>query len=374
MRRLVLTACAACACAALALAAPPPGPADWTSVDPGAAGLATERLQAMETAIRAGELKKVTSVLVARRGQLAYEKYFVGDASTLRDTRSATKTVTSMLAGIAIDAGRLRRDGTLSSFFPDKHPKNPDPRKQRITVEDLLTMSSIVECDDWNEFSRGNEERMYLIEDWLQFYLDLPVKGFPSWATKPQDAPYGRAFSYCTAGVFALGRVVEKATGMSVPDFAQDKLFAPLGVGPVQWVLSPLGQAQTGGGLRLRSLDLARLAQLYADGGVAQGKRLVSAEWVADSTRPHARIDDQTEYGYLWWLRTFETGGRDVRTFYMSGNGGNKVLVAPDLQLVVVLTSTNYNTKVMHEQTDRLLTDYILPAALASPPVPSQGR
>jgi CubicO group peptidase (beta-lactamase class C family) len=345
-----------CVCAARAFAAPAHE-----------AGLSAERLQAMEAAIRAGDFKKITSVLVARRGQLAYETYFEGDVSTLRDTRSATKTVTSMLAGIAIDAGRLRRDATLGSFFPEKHPQNPDPRKDRISVEDLLTMSSLVECDDWNDLSRGNEERMYLIEDWLQFYLDLPVKGFPSWATKPADAPYGRAFSYCTGGVFALGRVLEKATGASVQGFAQEKLFAPLGVGPVQWALSPLGQAQTGGGLRLRSRDLARLAQLYADGGLVQGKRLVSAEWVADSTRPHARIDEQTEYGYLWWLRTFKVGGRDVRTFYMSGNGGNKVLVAPDLQLVVVLTSTNYSTKGMHEQTDGLLIDYILPVALASP-------
>jgi CubicO group peptidase (beta-lactamase class C family) len=320
----------------------------------------------MESAIRRGDFKKITSVLVAREGRLAYERYFEGDTSTLRDTRSATKTVTSMLAGIAVDEGRLRRDAAVLSFFPERHPQNPDPRKERITVENLLTMSSCVECDDWNQFSRGNEERMYLIEDWLQFFLDLPVKGFPSWATKPEDAPYGRSFSYCTAGVFALGRVLEKATGASVPDFAEEKVFARLGVGPVQWMMSPLGQAQTGGGLRLRSRDLARLAQLYADGGLAQDKRLVSAEWVADSTRPHARIDDHTEYGYLWWLRTFEVGGRHVPTYYMAGNGGNKVLVAPDLRLVVVLTSTNYNAKGMHEQTDRLLTDYILPAALAA--------
>ncbi len=342
------------------------GPPEWRTVAPAEAGLSAERLQAMEAAIRSGEFKKISSVLVARRGQLAYEAYFEGDASTLRDTRSATKTVTSMLAGIAVDEGRLRREDAVLSFFPDRKPQNPDPRKQHITVEDLLTMSSALECDDWNEYSRGNEERMYLIEDWLQFFLDLPVRGFPSWATRPEAAPYGRAFSYCTAGVFTLGRVLEKATGRSVPDLAQERLFAPLGVGPAQWVFSPLGQAQTGGGLRLRSRDLARLAQLYADGGTAQGRRLVSAGWVTDSTRPHARIDDHTEYGYLWWLRRFKVGGRDVPTFYMSGNGGNKVLVAPGLDLVAVLTSTNYGTKGMHEQTDRLLQDYVLAAALTA--------
>jgi CubicO group peptidase (beta-lactamase class C family) len=363
MQRLVL---AGWLVAAAAFTAGAEAPTDWTPVPPQAEGLDAGRLKAMETAIRRGDFTKITSVLVAREDRLAYEAYFEGDASTLRNTRSATKTVTSILAGIAIDEGRLRRDSTVLSFFPERPPQNPDPRKSRITVEDLLTMSSIVECDDENQFSRGNEERMYIIEDWLQFFLDLPVKGFPSWATKPEDAPYGRSFSYCTAGVFALGRVLEKATGAKVPEFAQQKLFARLGVGPVEWVMSPLGEAQTGGGLGMRSRDLARLAQLYADAGRAQDGQVVSADWVKDSTRPHARVDDHTEYGYLWWLRTFEAGGRRVPAFYMSGNGGNKVLVAPDLRLVVVITSTNYNAKGMHEQTDRLLTDFILPAALAA--------
>jgi CubicO group peptidase (beta-lactamase class C family) len=335
----------------------------WDSTNATSAGLDRATLARMEQAIAAGELKKITSVLVARHGKLAYEAYFDGSAESLRDTRSATKSITGMLTGIALDQHLLPGlDAKVLSYFPEKQPlANPDPRKNAITVEDLLTMSSLMECDDWNDYSRGNEERMYLIEDWVKFFLDLPIKGFPPWKTKPQDSPYGRSFSYCTAGVTTAGGVLEKAAHAKLADFAAQNLFAPLGILHVQWSYSPLGLAQGGGGLQLESRDLLKLGQLYLNGGSWKGKRVVSESWVKSSTTPHAQIDDLTKYGYLWWLKDFKVRDRGYSAYFMSGNGGNKVAVFPQLDMVVVITSTNYNTKGMHEQTDRLLTDYILP-------------
>jgi CubicO group peptidase (beta-lactamase class C family) len=343
----------------------------WLTVSADTVGIAHERLQAMERAIQSGEFVKITSVALARHGRLVYEAYF-DDAGRegLRNTRSATKTVTSMLVGVAIDQGFLGGvDASVLPFFPDKQSaRHPDPRKERITVEDFLTMSSILECDDFNSFSRGHEERMYLLEDWIQFTLDLPARGFPTWypggSTAPADQPYGRSFSYCTAGVVTLGGILERATGMDVPTFADRFLFGPIGIARREWQLTPSGSAMTGGGLALRSRDLLKLGQLYLNGGAWDGVRIISQPWVEASVRPHARVDDDTEYGYLWWLRAFSAGdsGRKYASYFMSGNGGNKVSVFPELDLVAVITSVNYGTPGMHVQAERLISEHILAA------------
>ena len=335
----------------------------WATANPESVNLSAPYLQKMESAIRSGKFKKISSVLIARNGKLVYENYFDGsDASVLRDTRSATKTVTGTLLGIAIDKHLLSGvDASIMRFFPEKRPvQNPDPRKEKMTISDFLTMSSLLECNDWNQFSRGNEERMYLIEDYIKFTLDLPIKGFPAWETKPEDLPFGRSFSYCTAGVAMLGGVLERATKMSVQAFAAVNLFTPLGIRQVEWQITPTGLAMTGGGLRLRSRDLLKLGQLYINNGIWNGRRIISENWLKESTKPQVQIDDETQYGYLWWIKSFASGEDEYFAFYMSGNGGNKMAVFRDLNMAVVITSTNYNTRGMHEQTDKILTEYIL--------------
>jgi CubicO group peptidase (beta-lactamase class C family) len=341
------------------------GSGGWPVVSAAESGLFESRLRSLEVAIRSGEFKKIGSVLIARHGKLAYESYFDGDAATLRDTRSATKSITDILVGIAIDEHKLSGvDAKVLALLPEhaRRIQNPDPRKTAITVEDFLTMSSPLECDDWNDASRGNEERMYVVEDWAQFIFDLPIRGRMRVGEKVDAPPYGRYFSYCTGGVFTLSEVLEKVTGRRTDQYAREKLFQPLGITNVDWVFSPLNVPQTGGGLRLASRDLLKVAQLYLDGGRWRGKRIVSEDWVHNSTRPHARIDETTEYGYLWWLKSFKSGDKSYPAVFMSGNGGNKVVVIPTLDMAVVITSTNYNTHGMHEQTEKILTDYVLAA------------
>jgi CubicO group peptidase (beta-lactamase class C family) len=337
----------------------------WAPSSPAETGLSDARLHALEAAIRSAEFKKIGSVLIARHGKLAYEAYFEGDAATLRDTRSATKSITDALIGIAIDEHKLSgTDARILALLPERARKiqNADPRKSAITVKDFLTMSSPLECDDWNDASRGNEERMYVVEDWAQFILDLPIRGRMHVGETVEAPPYGRNFSYCTGGVFTLSEVLEKATGKRTDRYAIEKLFQPLGITNAEWVYSPMNVPQTGGGLRLTSRDLLKIAQLYLDGGEWRGKRIVSEAWVHNSTQPHARIDEATEYGYLWWLKSFKSGDKSYPAFFMSGNGGNKVVAIPALDMTVVITSTNYSTRGMHEQTEKILTDYVLAA------------
>jgi CubicO group peptidase (beta-lactamase class C family) len=334
-----------------------------STVDPSQEGFSLQRLDEMQKAIEAGDFKAVTSVLIARHGKIVYEHYFdQAGADGLRNTRSVTKTVTGTLVGLAIDRHLLAGvQVRVTDYFRDKQPfLNPDPRKNEITVEDFLTMSSLLECDDENSYSRGNEERMYIMEDWAKFTLDLPLRGFPSWVDKPKDSPYGRSWQYCTAGPVTLGDLLERALKRALPAFADENLFHPLGISKVQWQFQPTGAAMTGGGLSLRSRDLLKFAQLYLNNGMWSGKRVLPADWVRASVTPHANAREDIDYGYLWWLQTFHSGGRNWRSWGMYGTGGNKVVVFPDQQVVVVLTTTNFRVPGAATLSDKLITDYIL--------------
>jgi len=351
--------------ASTATAAPPIARDDgWPVADAAAQGLDATRLAAMENAIAAGEVPDTTSVLITRDGRLIYERYFgKGGPDVLNDTRSATKSVTALLVGAAVD--RKLIDGAqapIYGFFPDRHWRNDDPRKAGFTVEDLLTMSSQWECDDENQFSAGNEERMYLSEDWTQFALDLPIKGYAPWMKRPGDSPHGRAFAYCTAGSFLLGAIVERASGKPLETFAREALEAPLRIHQSKWQRSSEGVGMGGGGTRYRSRDLAKFGQLLLDGGRWNAKQVISADWIGAMTTVHAQARDDADYGYLLWRFRFDVRGTQREAWAMSGNGGNYVFVVPSERLVAVITRSRYNQRDMHAQSQRLMSDYILKA------------
>lgn len=344
---------------------PPPALDDgWRVADAGRTGWNTATLAAMETAIADGKAPDTTSVLVARDGRLVYERYFNdGGRDVLNNTRSATKSITALLVGAAIDRKLIAGpQAKVYDFFRDRSWAHRDPRKDRFTVEDLLTMSSQWECDDDNQFSAGNEERMYVSESWTQFALDLPIKGYAPWVRKPQDSPNGRAFSYCTAGSFLLGAIVERASGKPLSTFARETLEAPLGIGKSTWQRSSEGVGMGGGGTLYRSRDLAKFGQLLLDGGRWNSRQVVPEPWIRAMTTVQAQAREDADYGYLLWRFRFDVRGVQREAWAMSGNGGNYVFVVPSERLVAVITRTRYNQRDMHAQSQRLLADYILKA------------
>ncbi len=322
------------------------------------------KITQLDSLLKIGELKQITSVVIAHKGKLIFEGYYnESTKDTKHNTRSATKTITGTLIGMLIQDQLLGSEKVKAASFFNDDFQNMDSRKNEITIEDLLTMSSILECDDWNQYSRGNEEKMYLIEDWAKFYWNLPIKGFPEWTTKPKDSKYGRSFSYCTAGVVVLGSIIDKVSGSSLYNYAENKLFKKLGISDYHWQMTPTGIPMTGGGLGLRSRDLLKIGQLYLNNGKWNNDQIISKQWIEKSTQAHAEVGMfDYEYGYLWWLSEFGQEGEKERAYFMSGTGGNKVAVIPSLELVVVLTSKFFSGGMnSHNQTTKILDDFIVP-------------
>lgn len=346
------------------VAAPSPATDDWLVATPASHGLDTAKLAALDAAIENGQAPDTTSVLVVHRGALVHEAYFNGAGrESLHNTRSLTKSVTAMLVGAAIDRGMISGVAApVLGFFPDRTPAHPGAFKKAITLEDLLTMSAQWECDDNNEYSAGHEERMYVSADWTGFTLDLPERGYASWNKRPADSPHGRAFAYCTANSFLLGAIVERVSHMPLQRFAADVLERPLGIATSVWNRSSEGVGMGGGGTEYRSRDLAKLGQLIIDAGRWKGKKVLPAEWIRSMTQVAAQTPFDADYGYQIWRFPFTAGGKQVHAWTMSGNGGNAVFVVPEKQLVVVVTRTRFNQRGMHQETQKLLQDYILSA------------
>lgn len=291
-------------------------------------------------------LPGATSVLLQRGGRPLVELYARGaDAATLHDTRSVGKSVTAMLVAAAVQDGLLRRDTPVFAAFQDLAPLQHDgPAKQAITVEDLLTMSSALDCDDNQDASPGNEEAMYPQPRWLRWAVDLPTR------TVARDAQGLVPWAYCTAGSFLLGQLLERRVPGGLEAYAATRLFQPLGITAWQWHHSPTGETMTGGGLRLRTRDWAALMQTLLQRGRWQGRLVLEAAQVDTLLSVRRSTPFGLDYGEQFWRRDYALSCGRFSGWMMSGNGGNHVLMLPALDAVLVLTRTHYNQRGMHQQ------------------------
>jgi CubicO group peptidase (beta-lactamase class C family) len=300
---------------------------------------------------------QIHSVLIARHGKLVAEEYFHGsDRDTLHDTRSAAKSVTSLLTGAAIDHGARFTPSTkvIEAVDPALLPPKIDPRLGAMRVENLLTMSSGFDCDDNNDASPGNEDNMQgqrKEPNWWRYTLALPMARDP-----------GTKAVYCSINPNLTGAVLSHETGQWLPDLFRELLAGPLGIKRYAMNLTPTGDAYMGGGVRFGPRDFLKFGQLVLTGGTWNGKRVVSRDWVARSTSHLVDLQDRG-YGYFWWVVDVPYAGRTVHTVQALGNGGQIIVAIPEFDLVVGFFGGNYSDgKAASYWSKVLLPKYILPA------------
>jgi CubicO group peptidase (beta-lactamase class C family) len=308
--------------------------------------------------IHEGVFKNISSIVVLKDGKILIEEYFNGETrDSLHDPRSAGKSFTSSVAGIAINDGYLKNENqTLKEFYSVNKYDNFSSPKENVSIKDLLTMSSVFDGNDDDGDSPGNEENMYPASDWVKFTLDLPVS-----ITRPKTE-----WHYFTAGVVLLGDILNKTVPGGLDKYADLKLFKPLGITNYKWQYTPQNVPNTAGGIRMNALDFAKYGQLYKNMGKWNGKQLIAEAWVKKTLTKHKSIPGRKDefYGYLFWNKTYLVNGKPYETYYCAGNGGNKIFIFPDQPLVIVITATAYGAPYAHTQEDTMMSDYILPAVL----------
>jgi len=342
-----------------AAASPPDTGGSWVTASPSEVGLKAAPLAAMVKAIERGDYQKIHAVLLVRGGRLVLEEYFGGySREKLHPIRSATKSIGSVLVGIAMDKGLIPgADEPVWRYFKDRTLAWGD-RAGALTIKSLLTMTSGLDCDDHSDDSFKCERGMRRAENWVDFALGLPMAHRP-----------GEHWAYNSATLILLSEIITQTSGLSVPRFAERYLFEPLGIKEFKWCFSPKGRAWMAGSALMRPRDMARFGQMCLNKGVWNNRRIVSEKWLSESTRRHSHSEFGMEYGYLWWRGRYAVGGRSLEAFWAEGNGGQVIFVCPALDLVAVFTAGNYNS-LLEFQFMGLLINHILPAIL--PPSPER--
>ncbi|WP_214070403.1 serine hydrolase [Mucilaginibacter sp. dw_454] len=313
-------------------------------------GLNPQLLADMMHYIVAGKYPDVHSILIIKNKKLVFEEYFYEyTRDSLQEMRSASKSVISALTGIAIQQGLIKSvNEKLQDLLPSYHFANPSPLKDAINLQDLLDNQSGVNYDEAWPKSMGNETDMGISKDWVKYTFDLPMIDTP-----------GKIGRYNSGNSITAGWIIQQYAQMPIHDFAAKNLFGPLGITNFKWDFRPdPSNAANFCQVILSPRDMAKFGLLYLNKGLWNGKQVIPTAWVAESTAKHSVVQG-VDYGYLWWLKYLDADGIRYYGFAAQGNGGQKIYVFRDLDLVVVTTGGNYNTQ---SPADELIRKYILPS------------
>jgi CubicO group peptidase (beta-lactamase class C family) len=318
------------------------------------------------------ETMQIDAILIARQGKLVLEEYFHGfDRDTMHSSRSASKSLTATLIGAAMQAGL---PVSLSSpvyqvMNGGSFPDGLEARKRAMTLEHLLTMTSGLFCDDGNPDAPGNEETMTSQADepdFYRFYMRVPM-----------DREPGAEAVYCSGDPNLAIGVLQRATGEHPMDLFDRLLGEPLQIARHGWYLSPSRQAYGGGSVNMIPRDFSKLGQLMLNKGNWKGRRILSEDFVRRASAPAYDLNG-IKYGYLWWGIDWPYKNRTVHGFFAGGNGGQGIIVVPELDLVIATQGSNYASRLGLEIQQGLTPRFILPAvreagdAMDAPVVPRE--
>ena len=340
--------------------------AEWHLLEPAFAGLAPSIGARLEEDFARGDYLGLHALLIIRHGSLVLERYFTGEderwgeplglvghnADCRHDIRSMTKSIVSLLYGIA------RRDGLVppaSARLLEQFPQYPDlagdTAKRRLTVAHALSMRmGLAWNEDFTYADPANGEReMEAAPDRYRNILERPLVHRP-----------GATFTYCGGATALLGHLIAKGTGKRLEDYAREKLFEPLGIADTEWIPGSDGEASASSGLRLRPRDVAKLGQLILNRGMWLGRQRVPEGWLVQSFRPRADVERGLRYGYQWWLGRLVSSGKPWYGAF--GNGGQRLLVIPSLDMAVVIMAGNYNAGDQWKMPLKAMSKLIIPA------------
>ncbi|HEX4950595.1 MAG TPA: serine hydrolase [Blastocatellia bacterium] len=319
----------------------------WRTATPESQGIDSEVLAtAINTARQQGT--NIHSLLVVRNNYLVAEVYFYPyDGKVPHDLASVTKSITATLIGLAIEQRKVKSvEQKALSFFSKNKIANKDGRKEKITIEHLLTMSSGLNC-----ISKGGEPTLWEMlnqTDNVQYMLDLPMVAEP-----------GSNFVYCSGGMHLLSAIISNAMGMRAEAVAQKFLFEPIGIKQAIWPFDPQGINHGFGNLHLLPRDMAKLGVLMMNQGKWDNRALVPTEWVQNMTRSHIKTGNPRDYGYGWWV--YPAG--NLIPFEASGRGGQQISVIPSKNAVIVLNGGGFNAGEFMK--------LVLPAIKSDQPLPA---
>jgi CubicO group peptidase (beta-lactamase class C family) len=328
--------------------------------------------------IHKGKYGEIHSMLIYKDKKIVFEEYFKGptyqwDApghygdyvSWNREMQhcihSDTKSITSLCVGIAIDKGYIKSvHQSIFDYLPGYEHYKKDG-KEKITIEHLLTMTSGLQWEEW-KISLGSVENDQIA---IWFYEDGPVNYV---LRKPLVAEPGIRFNYSGGDIQLLAEILENASGMALDDFSGQYIFQPLGIDTYDWwLIFPSGEIQAAGGLKLTPRDMVKIGAMMLNKGLWNGNQIISEDWIEKCASPYpgnSRIKVPGEdlgkvgYSYTWWTKNFSFKGQKIDLYFALGWGGQKIVIIPDLDVVLVFTGANYNSKV-HEF--EILERFVIP-------------